>query len=451
MENDKSHLGIDWGTHSAKWAVRLAGTKEIAPKMPLYSSDLARTGDSLTFSPDSTTIDEDSLITSIKSRLIQDPLGQDFWDSDRRDTGTSLGQAVAFSLCCLLNDAVSHITRNVGAYPIEIGFSFPNWLVEDTKAARVAVRHFRQAVGVAVNLLGHVPTNELPLPQMSFPIIRWKDLVRQVLPCSNEADGNDETLNIDNMTQKVFSLPAHDVKWSFLVESGAAGLPYLRDMDTSINLVPGAPGLVKLLVVDVGAGSTDVGYMLRVQNRNTQRENFYYFMPASSFPEAGSVLTQELKKYSSARNDPITDREAESRKLEDTSWAKLPFVASWQRRICEHVRVYVEGIPDERWLPLPVPLNIIITGGSGLVPGLANAVKNAVVEALKRSYFGQATQREVAVSGSYIRDLPFRMDAAYAQRAVSIGASDPEKPGFQFLPNLDPPINERIQARRPWV
>jgi len=41
------------------------------------------------------------------------------------------------------------------------------------------------------------------------------------------------------------------------MESGAAGLPYLRAMN--VELVPGCPGLAKLLVIDVGAGSTDVG------------------------------------------------------------------------------------------------------------------------------------------------------------------------------------------------
>ena len=449
MANKKAYLGIDWGTHSAKWAGRFVGDGDFVSNMPLYSSDLARTDDSLTFSPDPVTLDEDSLITSVKERLIQDPLGQDFWGSDRLDTGTSLGEAVAFSLCCLLSDAVSHIEGNVGVCPIDIGFSFPNWLVEDTKEAKAAVKHFRQAVEVTVNLLGHVPSNELPQPQKSFPIIRWKDLVGQALARSREGNGDGETLRIDNMTQRRFNLPTYDAAWSFLVESGAAGLPYLRAMN--IDTVPGAPGLAKLLVVDVGAGSTDVGYMLRVQHRKTEQENFYYFMPASSFPEAGKVLTQELVKHYSARDEPITSREAEARKLQNTNWANLPFVDSWRKRICEHVREYVEGIPDKRWLPLPVPLNIVVTGGSGLVPGLADAVKDAVIEALDRLHIDQKTRRRVVLSGSHIPNLSFKTEAAYAQRAVCLGASDPEKPGFRYMARMDPPIRTRIQSPRPWV
>ena len=244
MANKKAYLGIDWGTHSAKWAGRFVGDGGFVSNMPLYSSDLARTVDSLTFSPDPATVEEDSLVTSLKERLIQDPLGQDFWGSDRLDTKTSLGEAVAFSLCCLLNDAMAAVSHIEG-----IGFSFPNWLVEDTKAAKAAVEHFRQAVKVAVYLIGHVPSNELPRPQKSFSIIRWKDLAGQARVRSMGGDG--ETLSIGNMTQLGFSLPTYAAVWSFLVESGAAGLPYLRAMD--IEPVPGTPGLAKLLVVDVGA------------------------------------------------------------------------------------------------------------------------------------------------------------------------------------------------------
>ena len=449
MANKVAYLGIDWGTHSAKWAGRFVGDGGVVSDMPLYSSDLARTGDSLTFSPDLATLDEDSLIRSVKGRLIQDPLGQDFWCSDRLDTGTSLGEAVAFSLCCLLSDAVSRIEGNVGPCPIDIGFSFPNWLVDPTKAAKAAVEHFLQAVKVTVNLLGHVPSDELPQPRKNFPIIRWKDLVGQALARSREEDGDGKTLSIDNMTQLGFSLPTYEASWSFLVESGAAGLPYLRAMN--IETVPGASGLAKLLVVDVGAGSTDVGYMLRVQNRRTEQQNFYYFRPASSFPEAGDVLTQELVKHYSARGEPITYREAEGRKLLDTSWADLQFVASWRRRICEHVREYVEGIPDKRWLPLPVPLNIVVTGGSGLVPGLGDAVKDAVVEALDRLHINQRTRSKVVLSRSHIPNLSFRTEAAYAQRAVCLGASDPEKPGFRYIDRMDPPPKMSIQAPPRWV
>ena len=448
MTNNRAYLGIDWGTHSSKWAGRFVGDGGFLSDMPLYSSDLERTGDSLTFSPDPATLDED-LIKSVKERLIQDPLGQDFWGSDRLDTGTSLGEAVAFSLCCLLSEARAHIEDNGGPCPIDIGFSFPNWLVEPTKAAKAAVEHFRQAVALTVNLLGDVPSNQLPNPQKSFPITKWKDLVGQARARSGEWDVGRETLSIDNMTQRTFRLPTSDAAWSFLVESGAAGLPYLRAMN--IETVPGAPGLAKLLVVDVGAGSTDVGYMLQVQNRETKQKNFYYFRPASSFPEAGNLLTKELMKYYSAGDEPITYREAEARKLQKTGWADLQFVASWRRRICEHVREYVEGFPDKRWLPLPVPLNIVVTGGSGLVPGLGDAVKDAVIEALDRLHIDRKTRSMVVLSRSHIPNLSFETEAAYAQRAVCLGASDPEKPGFRYMEGMGPPTITKMQSPPRWV
>ena len=163
------------------------------------------------------------------------------------------------------------------------------------------------------------------------------------------------------------------------------------------------------------------------------------------------MLTQELKNYYNARNDPITDREAENRKLQNTSWADLPFVASWRRRIREHVREYVEGIPDDRWLPLPVPLNIVVTGGSGLVPGLADAVKDAVLRAFEHLRIDQRTRREVILSGSHLPNLSFQTEAEYAQRAVCLGASDLEKPGFRYVPRMDPPPRTRIQVPQRWV
>lgn len=86
--------------------------------------------------------------------------------------------------------------------------------------------------------------------------------------------------------QVSFTAPGNELRWGFITESGAAGLPYLRAID--IEDVPGAHGLAKLLVVDVGVGSTDIGYMLRVENRETAKEKLRSFAPASNFPVAGN-------------------------------------------------------------------------------------------------------------------------------------------------------------------
>jgi hypothetical protein len=96
-----------------------------------------------------------------------------------------------------------------------------------------------------------------------------------------------------------------------------------------------------------------IGYMLRVRHRETGKDKFYYFMPAASFPVAGNELTRELRNHYRAMNQPITQVEAEARKLQQTGWHTLAFVDTWRTRIAQHVGEYVGGLPDYRWLPLP--------------------------------------------------------------------------------------------------
>jgi hypothetical protein len=95
------------------------------------------------------------------------------------------------------------------------------------------------------------------------------------------------------MTETVYEID--NVKWSYLVESCAAGLPYLRDIIQDIEEAApaGRQGLGKLLIIDVGAGSTDVGYMLRTIGT---AENLFYFPPAATFEVAGNALTKALRE-----------------------------------------------------------------------------------------------------------------------------------------------------------
>ncbi len=197
---------------------------------------------------------------------------------------------------------------------------------------------------------------------------------------------------IEEVNKTAFSLSTAGPRWRFIVESGAAGLPYLRAM--RLNNRPGVAGLAKLLVVDVGAGSTDVGYMLKTSNVSTGAPTLYYFHPASTFAEAGNALTEELVKYHRAQNKPITWAEAEAEKIANTGWHEIPFVQLWIRHICDHVAQYILGVPDERWLPLPVKLHMVVTGGSGLVPGLKKQMHDAVINALatRQFDFGQADE-----------------------------------------------------------
>lgn len=239
------------------------------------------------------------------------------------------------------------------------------------------------------------------------------------------------------------------LRWGFITESGAAGLPYLRAM--KVEDVPGAHGLAKLLVVDVGAGSTDIGYMLRVRHRETKKDGLYYFAPAPSLAVAGNVLTRELLSFYRAKNQRMTELEAELRKMQKTDWQQLAFVKTWISGIAQHVREYVEGIPDERWLPLPVTLNVVVTGGSGLVPGLKTAINDAVQAGLKSRNIDAATLRKIQTPGEHLPKLRFDTEAEYARRAVCLGASDADRPSCKFMASMDAPSQARITMGPKWV
>jgi hypothetical protein len=191
--------------------------------------------------------------------------------------------------------------------------------------------------------------------------------------------------------------------------------------------------------------------MLRVRHRETNKENLYYFRPASSLDVAGNYLTEEILKYYAAKGEPITEREAEVRKLQTTAWHELPFVTWWRTLISKHVREYVENVPDLRWLPLPVSLNLVVTGGSGLVPGLRESIRDAVGDAFKARKFPPATVGKISVSTDHLPQLAFRDEAEYARRAVSLGAGDSDRPGLRFIEKMDPPLEVRIEHPPRWV
>jgi hypothetical protein len=63
---------------------------------------------------------------------------------------------------------------------------------------------------------------------------------------------------------------------------------------------------------------------------------------------------------------------------------KHPSVEDWIQRIAHHVREYVSVLTDERWLPCEPGLLVLVTGGSGVVPGLGQAILQATTDGLRQ-------------------------------------------------------------------
>lgn len=445
----KVWAGIDWGTHSSKWVCHVEGSDSTG-SAKIHSSALLRTEAALMLSASDEPPRGGELIESLKGKIMSDPLGQSFWDADRADTRCSLGEAVTFSLCSLLGAINSQLQRergfNLGQNTrVCLGFSMPNWLRDRDNSSQAALTHFHQATRTTCHILSSGGTAGLPVPGTAYPISRWKDVVER---SRHDCPVDGTSISVETMTQEVHELGF--VAWSYLVESCAAGLPYLRSITPLIedNSPPGVPGLGKLLVVDVGAGSTDVGYMLRTLNRQEQSENLFYFPPAGTFPVAGNDLTERVYQYLLQQGRAVTKEEAEAFKLSEGSWHELEFANDWRQRIGRHVKEYVRGIPDQRWLPLKVPLHVIVTGGSGVVPGLKTEIREAVYKGLVERDVTDPVATGTQIIGEAIPGWTFGRQAEYARMAVAIGASDNDKPSLRYCPKLDPPVYVRTKTVR---
>ncbi len=447
MPND-CHIGIDWGTHSSKLCIHY-GLRCIAA--PIFSSDIVSTRGRIVFGPEEHP-KQDQIVRGLKGDLIKNSLTEQFWGNQSRpDTGTSLGEAVALSLTCLVAEAKRLLTvAGAGSAfaDAELGFSFPNSLAEDGRRARMAARNFCEAAQVAVAVVSASRAGESPLPGIRYSTTEWKLRVNSTR--LRLAANPPAPITLDTANSYRLVPPQAGPAWRFIVESSAAGIPYLRAMQ--LSTARGVRGLGKLLVIDIGAGWTDVGYMLRTTNIATGASAFCYLRPASAFPIAGNELTEGLLKHFRALNRRMSFAEAEAQKTSGTSWCNLPFVSAWMKQMCDHVETYVRGIPDERWLPAAGPLSIVVTGGSGLIPGLKEKLVESVRSAMRARHFeSQKCDAVIAVS-RYEPRFGFKTEADVARRAVSFGAADRDKPGFRYVDKFDPPILRlTVAAKQGWV
>ncbi len=422
-------LGVDWGTNSSKWFLN-PGPRSLAGRIHL--SRIERRDNRLTFAPDTIDPQCSVLATSLKRRLIEDPLGQSFWDGVRYDTGTSLGVAIVLSLVALLNDATKEASNRgfggLNSEPIEIGFALPNWFNADDEASRLPFSNLHQAVMVSLKVWKTLRSDDLPGPGHSAYIPEWNDRVLTAKASLASAPDFSQVSSFNPLQLLQTRHCLGNVGWRYIGESSAAGLPYLRS--TQVKEEPGLPGLRKLLVIDVGAGSTDVGYLIKTRDRQ-DNDLLHYLPPAGTLPTAGDNLTSRLREHYRQQGRRITFDEAETEKITTSDWQGFPSVQSWIHDIAFHAQEYIQNVPDEQRLPTPPGLQIILTGGSGLVRGLGDKVLAAVNEVLPAS-----VNAATSLTSAAHLDVSFSDEAETARRAVSIGAADSEMPSLKYRANL---------------
>jgi hypothetical protein len=439
------YLGIDWGTQSSKWAAEIDHNGKSEYFNGIVRSDLLCHNDEIIMDPMEDYLPKIERVRSFKGCIIKDPFTP-FWDAPRDDVGMSMGAGVVFSICTLFGDFLSTLRKkkiplkDIEAL-IEIGFSFPNWLKTNDAGSLKAATNYHEAIVISSYLFRFFD-EDLPHSLKPYSVHRWRDLIedaRKVINFSQRTDLSIADMTVTKYTPENFGFAAKgdNIIWRYLVESCAAGLPYLRTI--KLQSPRGLPGLGKLLVVDVGAGSTDIGYMLRTVSPQGGGENLIYFPPAATLRVAGDKLTEEIRElhYSKGRN--ITFADAEVLKITRShEWVNKPFADRWRREISEHVEEYIMHSPDMRWLNMDVPLQLIITGGSGVVDGLASKLKASVIEALMKRRLERRVAEKVKLINENLFEGIFPIKENYARMAVAIGSADKNKPLLKFRAKMDP-------------
>lgn len=449
MSHTKALIGIDWGTHSSKWTWSLLESDSQVTSGQFFRilrSDVRLDSNQQIFlsteAPPSGSIFEFSL----KGTLIRDPYGS-FWEGRRKHSKLSLGELVSFSLWFLLGEAYESLCVTTGIEPesVEIRFSLPNWVGSDNAAA--ARSSYEQAARVACQIF---VKERRGWSQESTPNReKWHSTVGAVLDelrISNDTEVATATKDFAALLQHTFTV-APDVTFRFVAESSAAGLTGLRDIEAELE---GHKYLRKILVVDVGAGSTDIGYVLRTIPQGAS-EALIQLPPANTCSFAGEELSLSIVEIYRSRGERITHAEAELIKTvrEDKDWLTHPAVDQWRSRIADHVLSYVSDLPDRRWLPEEPALQVLITGGSGVVSGLDEKILEAVKRGLERC----AAPQTVIDATSLMKLSLVGSAATDANRlAVALGAASDDFPRLNYYTELKPPMPHAPVRRVPgWT
>jgi hypothetical protein len=429
---DSGCIGIDWGTYSSKWCYTAADGNVVVGR--IWDSRVWREDDDLVMYPLELRYQGQFGEEQLKRKLIFDP-DQPFWEGERHRLKTTLGEAVVFSLLALLSDARETLTtRGISlahSNVLPVRFSHPNWIEPESIPS---LQNYRDAVVVALSGFFDVLCHGTPEGAIKAPIQCLREFVKdnkQIsgLPSFPPAYSYDEY-------QACATGAVGTLSWALVFESCAAGFPYI--VSSPAGLV--APWIRKILVVDIGAGSTDCGYMLRtIQHGKNEGKPLLIWLPsAPAFERAGNWLTDQI--LADWRNQGQTQRtkaEAEDYKTSGvTDWYHKPFVKEWCNSITERVEHYMRNVRDEIRLPRDPGLEIVITGGSSAVKPIGEHILGGVIFALTARGISPNLIKATTIVGPP-KQMPGGgyTDVQYAQLAVCLGASHPGLTQFKHYPN----------------
>lgn len=451
----KLTIGIDWGTHSSKWWYTLDGNspRRAPNSVPrAIDSTVHRQGDTLVIQRERVPVRSDVQDSRLKRLLLVDPMGADYWGAVRQGIGISLGEAATLVIACMLSDAYASLSQtgaNLDRVAIQINYSLPNWTEADP-AHNVARQRMFQTATVVSALVDKTGWDTLPQLGTPVSIVDWRKRVQDSRRDIASLLSNCPP-SFAKLMQKEYQ--CGNISWRLAAESSAAGFLPLEYLLSDIpSESRAALHWVKLLVVDVGAGSTDSGYFVSSRRIEDQHLVFNYLPPALTLDYAGEQLTDMLRDHlRRTRRRDITQAEAETLKLSaPEDWIDEPFVNEWRSKIARSVGEYIHSVPDKRRLPdiLMPSLKIVLTGGSGVVRGLDSAIRSAVCEALIRRGIqtAYANRTEVVALRS---PIPDRVDAA--RRAVSAGAAQPDFAQLAYVATFDEYVPHAVGPANPWV
>jgi len=421
------HIGIDWGTQSSKSYIFDEGSG--GPVLgPIIESALHHDTqqDMIFFSKAKIPMEE---ITQpgrfeksypIKRQMIDNP-NVSLWEGVMDDTNLTLGASIVFSLVAILRSAIAAAAIIDRTVIKEICFSFPNWSPSLDTGHDRSFRKFRQAARVAIQIATDGRYDHID-PQSGVHIPTFSGVVNAL-----RTAWEPNPLTIDKVTQLSDTLDI-GISVNYLPESMASGFPYL------LKLQSGHEYAFRLLVVDVGAGSTDIGYM--IQNRKGPKDPFYivYFKPAPALNIAGIAITNNVSRVFG-----INSEEAEDRKIELSTTNRLsqaiPYVAQeWIPAIANTARDYVASLRHHVLMDKREPVNVILTGGSSAVPGLLEEVLVKVEQGLGANPKKGSNSPRVALTARHanIAILPGIDVFETGRRSVSVGAGQPNKSRMIF-------------------